>query len=241
MPSRSTYEIFVVSLQQLEMTHTERPWRFAETRRAEIDAHFAALRRKNPELWNGKVLMLGDFTIADKTFSGNYFSVDYASFLAWRDWGHLDPEVHDCFAMGAIRSSDGGFLLGVMASTTANAGIIYFPCGTPDLSDIVAGKVDLDRNIRRELAEETGLDVADFDIAPGWVTVLAGPWIANMKLLRARQPAAALRGRILDHLAKQSHPELADIRIVRGPDDLDPMMPPHVIGYLQHMWQSDLP
>ena len=31
-----------------------------------------------------------------------------------------------------------------------------------------------------------------------------------------------LRARILEHLAREREPELADIRIVRGPADLDP-------------------
>ena len=40
--------------------------------------------------------------------------------------------------------------------------------------------------------------------------------------------------RILDFLAAQTTPELADIRIVRGRTDLDPMMPPFVTAFLSH-------
>jgi len=219
------------------MAYAQRVWPFAETRREDIAAHFAALKRQNPVIWNGRVLMLADYTVTDTTFRGTYFSVDFASFIAWRDWGFPDSRVWDCFAMGALRGSDGAFLLGVMAATTSNPGLIYFPCGTPDSADIVGERVDLDGNIARELAEETGLDAGAFAVAPGWITVIAGPWIANMKLLQACEPATAIRGRILDFLARQKKPELADIRIVHGPDDLDPMMPPHVVAYLRHMWQ----
>ena len=66
----------------------------------------------------------------------------------------------------------------------------------------------------------------DFEAQRGWHSVLAGPRIAMIKILHARESAAALRGRILAHLAQEQEPELADIRIVRGPADLDPMMPP---------------
>lgn len=227
-------------MKELDTGYERRSWSFADRRAQEINAHFGALKLENPAVWNGRVLMLGKFSITDMIFHGSYFSVDYASFLAWRDWGFPDPDVHDCFAMGAVRASDGAFLLGVMAPSTANPGLIYFPCGTPDYDDIVSGKVDLEGNIKRELAEETGLDVAEFQPHPGWVTVLAGPWIANMKLLQACEEASVLRSRILDHLARQSRPELADIRIISGPANLDPMMPPHVIAYLQYMWQSDI-
>ena len=59
--------------------------------------------------------------------------------------------------MGALRASDGAYLLGVMGPQTVNAGKVYFPAGVPDLDDIVDDRVDLARNVRREMAEETGL------------------------------------------------------------------------------------
>jgi hypothetical protein len=57
-----------------------------------------------------------------------------------------------------------------------------------------------------------------------------------VKLLRAHAPAAALRERVLAHLAREREPELADVRIVRGPADFDPMMPPFVTAFLTHVW-----
>jgi hypothetical protein len=67
--------------------------------------------------------------------------------------------------------------------------------------------------------------------------VLAGMRIALMKTLRSAEPAEALRGRILANLARQETPELADIRVVRGPADLDPMMPSFIAAYLSEMWR----
>ena len=51
--------------------------------------------------------------------------------------------------------------------------------------------------------------------------------------------AEAAREKILAHLAREIEPELSDIRIVRGPADLDSAMPPFVIAYLNHVWDSE--
>jgi 8-oxo-dGTP pyrophosphatase MutT (NUDIX family) len=231
-----TSDIAIVPVERLDISYAPQRWPFADERRHEIDTHFAALQRENPALWNGRVLILRDFAIADGVFRGTCSDVDYASFRSWHRWDFPDPSVWDCFAMGAIQSSDGAFLLGVMAPHTFNAGQIYFPCGTPDPNDVAMDRVDFEGSARREVAEETGLDVTEFAAEPGWHTVLDGSLIAHMKLLRARQSAAELRARILDYLAGEREPELTDIRIVRGPSDLDPMMPSFVTAYLRHMW-----
>jgi 8-oxo-dGTP pyrophosphatase MutT (NUDIX family) len=228
----------VLPIERLDVGFVPRPWRFADKRRGEIDAHFAEMQRCNPSLWNGRVLLLGDFAIHDGIFRGACFDVDYASFTSWQDWGFPDKSVHDCFAMGTILSSDGAFLLGVMGSHTFHAGQIYFPCGTPDLDDVAVDRVDFEGSLARELKEETGLDVAEFTAEPGWYTVLGGALVGHMKLLRARETAASLRARILDHLAREDVPELADIRIVRGEGDLNPAMRPFVTAYLRHIWSN---
>jgi 8-oxo-dGTP pyrophosphatase MutT (NUDIX family) len=170
--------------------------------------------------------------LADGVFSGRYLETDYASFAAWRAWGPSTAAVQNCFSAAAIRSADSAFLLGVMGSHTANAGRIYFPCGTPDPDDIVGDRVDLDLSLRRELKEETGLDVTEFTAEPGWTSVFDAPLIAHIKVLRSRDSAASLRSRILDYLARERQPELADIRIVRDPGDFDAAMPRFVTAFL---------
>jgi 8-oxo-dGTP pyrophosphatase MutT (NUDIX family) len=229
----------VVPVAALELAYEPRQWEFAQARRREIDAHFAALRRERPQLWNGRVLLLHRAALADRAFRGAYLETDFASFVAWRDWGFPSAAMHNCFGMGAVRGSDGGFILGRMSAHTANAGRIYFPSGTPDPDDIVDGAVDLEGSVRRELEEETGLTAADVTADPGWCTVFAGPRIAQMKLFRAADPAPALRARILERLARVPQPELADILIVRSRADFDALMPPFVTAFLEHVWAQE--
>src|SRR5262245_36660328 len=231
-------DIRVVPLSSLDLRFLPRPWAFAEQRRAEIDDHFGELKRQKPGLWNGRVMLLRDWSLADGCLAGAYFETDFASMLAWRDWDAPDDMVRNCFAQGALRAADGAFLLGVMGAHTANAGKIYFPSGTPDPDDVAGEHVDLCGSVIRELAEETGLSATDVVADAGWHAVLAGMRIALMRPLRAAEPADALRRRILANLARQDDPELADIRIVRAPDDLDPMMPSFIVAYLREMWTS---
>ena len=232
------HDIKVVPLERLEVAYVPHRWTFADERRPEIDAYFAALQRDNPALWNGRVLLLRDSAIVDGVFRGACFEVDYASFISWQCWDFPDSVVRDCFAAAVVQSSDGAFLLGEMAPHTFNAGQIYFPCGTPDLNDIDVDRVDFDRSVARELKEETGFDISDFAPDPGWYAVLCGALVALMKILRARETAAELRERALDHLASEKRPELSDIRIVRGPADLGPAIPSFVISFLRHAWSD---
>ena len=237
--ARTTMTSFsVLPVDRLEMGHSSWEWPFAHARRQEIDAHFAQLQRGKPELFNGHVLMLREFTIENRVFRGRTFETDFGSLLAWRDWDFPDPTVKNVYAMGALRGSDGGFILGEMAAHTANAGKIYFPAGTPDPGDISGGSVDLLGSVIREMEEETGLTPADFAAGAGWFTVLAGPRIAQMKLLQARAPAEELRERIVNFLATQEQPELTGIHIVRGPDDLKDAMPPFMATFLRHVWHD---
>jgi 8-oxo-dGTP pyrophosphatase MutT (NUDIX family) len=138
--------------------------------------------------------------------------------------------------MGALRASDGAYLLGEMSNHTANAGRIYFPAGTPDLGDVREETVDLLGNVMREIAEETGLTAVDFSITPRWHAVVAGSRVALMKRIDIPLPAPEVRGRMLRHLAGERQPELSDIRIVRSASDFDPNMPGFVTAYLSHIW-----
>jgi 8-oxo-dGTP pyrophosphatase MutT (NUDIX family) len=222
----------VVHVERLQLSFAPKPWSFAEARRAEIEACFAAMRQQTPALWNGRVLLLQDYALENNVFRGSYLETDYASFAAWRHWSRPAAGIYDCFGAAAVMTADDACLLGVMGPNTANAGHIYFPCGTPDPVDIVDSSVDLDASMRRELKEETGLDITEFTAEPGWTTVCDLPQIAHIKVLHSDEGAEALRARMLTHLTHEQQPELADIRIVRGPDDFTPAMPRFVTAFL---------
>ena len=231
-------ETRVVPIDRLELACETYFWPFADERRAHIDAHWQKLVREKPTMWNGQVLMMHRWAVEGRVFRGAHFACDFASFLAWRDWDYPDDQVRNGFGAAAIRCSDGGFLLGVMGQHTASAGVIYFPCGMLDTSDVKGGAVDLHGNVWREIGEEAGLGRADLTEEPGWHTVFIGPRIAHIKVMRARESAEALRERILAFMAKDKEPELADIIIARKPADCSDRVAPFVMAFLHSVWAA---
>ncbi len=215
-------DIDIIPVQRLDFLVSPLPWSFAADRRTEIEDYFTHLRRAKPQLWNGRVLVLRDFEISDTMLRGTLFETDYASFIAWRDWGFPDRDVRACFAMGALLSCDGAFVLGVMNAHTAG----------------VCGRVDFDRNVRREIAEETGLSV-DGTTADPWLVVLVEQSVALIKVFRFSKSATEMRASILDHLRNEALPELSDVHIVRAPSDFKPRMLPFVRAFLLHFWARD--
>jgi 8-oxo-dGTP pyrophosphatase MutT (NUDIX family) len=213
-------------------------WPFAQTRRAEISAHFADRWRDKPQLWNGRVLLARNPDFSGDRFSASYFETDFASFLAWRDWGFPDASVFNGFGMGALRCADGAFVLGEMAGHTANAGRVYFPSGTPDLDDIRDGAVDMTGSVAREVEEETGLGPADYRARAHWDCVVSGASIAMMRVLQVDGSGEALRTRIEANLARQQQPELAAIHLVRKSGDLTAAMPRFVAAFIEQQFST---
>lgn len=224
-------ETSIYHLADIDLRFVPRPWAFADEKRGEIDAYFQKLQQSKP-LWNGRVLLMFEHHIDRQVLRGRYLETDYASFLAWRDWGFPDSNIRNCFAPAALQGSDGGYVLGVMADHTANAGKVYFPCGTPDPDDLVGDRVDLERSARRELLEETGIDPDELQIDAGWRAILSGPRIALLKPMQARLTAEALCARIRQHIATETEPELADACVVAGLADLDARIPEFVRAYI---------
>jgi 8-oxo-dGTP pyrophosphatase MutT (NUDIX family) len=217
---------------ELDLDFRPRPWAFADERRADIDAHFAARQREKP-IWNGRVLLGRNPVFTQHRFSADCFEADFAGFLAWRDWGFPDADVFNGFGMGALRCADGAFLLGEMAQHTSNAGRIYFPSGTPDLDDVSGSTVDIAGSVAREVEEETGLTSADYRPGPHWDCVVSGAVIAMIRILDVDMTGEQLRERIEADLARQPQPELCAVHLVRGVNDLTPAMPRFVTAFLE--------
>lgn len=216
----------------LDLSFEPAHWSFAEERRDDIARYFDAAQAKRP-LWNGRVLLARNPLLGDGRFAASYFETDFASFLAWRDWGFPDKTVFNAPGSGALRGSDGAFALGVMGEHTANAGRIYFPAGTPEPDDLRGLEVDIAGSVTREVEEETGLAAADYRAAEHWHCVASGQMIGIVRILDVDMPGEALRAKIEANLGKQASPELSGIHLVRSAADITPAMPLFVTAFLR--------
>ncbi len=233
MPNSGMTPPRIHRVETLELSVAPFAWPFVQDRAADIAAHFAEKQREKPKLWNGRILLGRGPSFDGTHFSACYFEAHFADLLAWRDWGFPDRDVFNGFGMGALRTSDGAFVLGEMAAHTANAGRIYFPAGTPDLDDISGDRLDIAGSVMREIEEETGLTPADYRAAAHWDCVVSGPAIAMMRTLQLDQPAEEARARIEANLAAQEHPELAGVHLVRSRRDFTSTMPLFVKAFLE--------
>ena len=231
-----TSEPKIVRVKTIYVRLEDYDWRFAAEESSRINAHWKRLREEKPALFDGRVLLSHRLAIEEGRLSGACFETGYKSFLAWRDFGYPGAGITNLFAMPALRAADGAFMLGEMNATTANAGRLYFPAGTPEPADVnTQGLVDFDANILRELAEETGLSPRDVTLDADWVLVFAEPLVACMKVARSALDAAPLLARFAEFNALQTNPELARLVPVYGPDHYDAKsMPDFMLRYMAY-------
>lgn len=192
---------------------------FAVARRAEIEARWETAVAANPALFNGRVLLFDGLVVEGETLSATAVPVDYATFSAFMAWGGPDPSLVNLFGAAAIVSADGDLLLGQMGAHTDDAGTVKLVGGTPDMSDVTAGRVDLTGSIARELTEETGLTVDQAQASSGFHFFLDPPYAAVIQVLRFSEPTAALVRRIDAHLAADPEPELCRVAVVGSRSD----------------------
>lgn len=226
--------IRVEEVTSLALRLTPEPWSFEERNRAAIDQHWKGLVAENPRLWNGRTLLCRDARVEQGRFTADFVEADYASFVAWRDWGRPDASVTNCFGVPAAFTREGALLVGVMADWTLNAGKAYPPAGSLEPKDVRAdGSIDLHGNMRSELLEETGLDLAHASHG-AMAAIFDGPRLAIVQRLDFPLSFAEITQRFAAHAAAEPQQELARLEALHGADEVDHRMPPYVGALLRH-------
>jgi 8-oxo-dGTP pyrophosphatase MutT (NUDIX family) len=214
----------------LDVRCVDRDWTWARENRAQIEAFWNAARAEQPKLFDGRVFVFADIRIEGDTLHAVCFETNFSNLLYAKRNAFPDPEVVNGFAMGALRTSDDAYLLGVMGSHTANRGQIYFPAGTPDPSDRREdGMLDLLGSIVRELKEETGISPGEYQIEEGWILVRDGGRLAFLRPVRFAEPADRVCARMVERMKTLADQELADIYVARDARDIEEARMPRFI------------
>lgn len=215
----------VETISTLDLKIGKKTWDFAQCERRRIDDHWQAIAARNPRLWNGEVLICTSAAVDEQLLTARFAVTDYASFVAWRDWGWPDRSVANCFGAPAIFSSDGALVFGVMAAHTLNAGLAYPPSGSLEPRDVRAGgTVDVLGSLAAELHEEAGLDATAAEQG-GMMAIFDGQRLAIVQELRFSMPFSAMEAGFRTHTAVERAPELSHLEAIRSVSQIDSRMP----------------
>ena len=229
----------VIRVDACKLVAGEGVWEFARRHAAEIDARWDQLRRNNPNYFNGAIYFMESRSVAAGVLSGRFLKSDFKSFLYWREAGAGDTGVADAFGSALIRSAEGYVLLGRQRAGHINGGLAYLPGGFIDERDVAAdGGIDIEASIRRELVEETGVPAREFDRIPGYYITTSGTSVSIAAEFHSHVPATDLRREMLDRIAAQDDPELADIVVVKTAAGLDAL---DLVPYAKRLLEKLLP
>ncbi|WP_244965577.1 NUDIX hydrolase [Methylobacterium soli] len=232
MPESRAAGFTLHPLHRLSARLVSHRWDWAEANAEVIAENWARRLAERPGLFDGPVLLACGLALDDGACEARFFETTYSRFIAFRDAGSPIGPVANAFAAIVPRARDGAVLLGEMGLHTANAGQIYFPCGTPDRDDVRGAQVDLAGSAARELREETGLRLPE-GAPEAWMLLEGEGQLAFLRPVAFPEAAEALRARMEAHRSREAEPELARIVVARTPRDLDPArMPGFVRAYL---------
>lgn len=211
----------VQKLRRCDLTLGEGAWPFETERAAEIREHWRDAVAEKPAMWDGRVLLMTEWSLADGVLDGRFADVAYSSYHAWKTWGFPDASVVNCFGSAMILSGDGALIYGIMAASTSNGGKIFPVAGMLDHQDVTEDRrIDISASVARELGEETGLSVSDCQRGERFA-IRDGQLLSVAEVLQFNETADVLAARIREMIAADPDPELEDVVILRQASDLD--------------------
>ncbi|MDO6963406.1 NUDIX hydrolase [Rhizobium alvei] len=224
--------IFPVRSLHLEVAEGEHP--FVCDKRTAIAENWQAEHAANPSLYDGRMVLQHRLSHDDGAIRGRAFMIPFSAFLYWRR-AERPVEAAHLFAMPLILTKDGALIAIRMAETTANPGRVYCAAGSMDASDVFDGRLDIDFNMRREVGEETGLDLGDALADPVAHACWSQNTVTIFRRFRFDLSEADIVERIGAHIASEAEPEISAAVPIRSADpqahDYAFFMPP-ILGWL---------
>ncbi len=213
---RSAEQTEIVNLRSYDLAVSDSPWKWATDNAPAVKRFWKKAIVEKPSMFNGQVLVMGGHEVVDGCLSGSVHKTDFASLLYFKDRGlPEEASVRNVFGCAVVRSVEGHLLFGRMAPYTAASGRVYPMAGTPDPEDIVAGKLDIEGSLQRELQEEAGLNAADATRQPGYLMIEDAGMVALCAVFDFEVSSRDLKARMMRHVDMQDEPELDEIVVFR--------------------------
>lgn len=218
----------ILPVDEIDVRLDPTPHPFERDNADAIAAGWKEYSAANPALFDGTMVLLSALTYDDGRLRGVSHAVRYSTFLHWRR--HSDtPDAHHAFAHAMPVSGDGAVVAIRMAPHTLNAGKVYFAAGSFEPEDFVDGQVDMHRNMAREVAEETGLDLDGAQAEQRHHLISTPGGVVIFRRYRFAETAGELTERIHAHIAADPDPEISEPVVIRDaaerPEGLMPYMP----------------
>ncbi|MDE1158367.1 MAG: NUDIX hydrolase [Neorhizobium sp.] len=183
----------------------------------EIAQNWAGEIAANPALWDGQMLFEDRISITGDGLFAEAYVAPFSSFLWWRRHSSRQQGRH-IFAYPVLESSDGALVAIRMGQHTANAGQVYFASGSFEPMDLVDGVCDVEANMRREVREETGLDLADAEARGGFHASHFRAVVSLVKLYRFALTADEMVAAIEKNMPVAEDKEIAGAVAIRSAD-----------------------
>jgi len=208
-------QIFPLKSLDLAVQDGDHPWHAAHRR--EIAENWAREVSANPKLYDGQMVFQRQLSFEDGHIAGRAHMVPFSAFLYWRRAARGPGGFH-LLALPLVMSADGALIAIRMAEATANPGRVYCAAGSLDQQDLVDGRCDLDLNMRREVLEETGLDLSEATTDPHYYALHSLNTVTVFRVFRFEMDADCILTRIAAHIADDPEPEIAAALSIRDAD-----------------------
>lgn len=206
------------------------PLPYTEQNSEAIALNWERERAANPTLFDGEFYLAPQAELTGGVFQAGFKRTSFATLMHWRHDESQERPWH-IFGVGVIVSREGYLIAGRMSAQNAGAGRVYFPAGSIDDNDIVDQCVDYDANRRREVQEETGLDIQDARAEQKINLVTGNRSIALFRRYYFDAPSKELVSRIEQHMSSEVEPELSEIIPVNAAGAMGDATPSYVRAF----------
>ncbi len=207
--------------------------------RAAIDANWTKELAQQPKLFDGEMILLAHAAYRDGVIDGICHPIRFATFLHWRKNRPASKGFH-VFANAMPVTTDGALLAIRMGPHTANAGRVYFAAGSFERQDFVDGVADVDFNIHREVAEETGMDLEPLRRDENYFALCNALGLTLIRRYYLNVDAETVARNVTDFIDAESEPEADRAVIIRSEADVPGTAPAHMMPLVQWHFSGDV-